>query len=352
MDEKRSYFRLGLFVVVALAVLFAILFVLGGRSLFQPTLTVETYFDKSVAGLEVGAPVQFRGVPLGQISAILMSTAVYEEDVPPGKRKGYIVVRAKLSGNADQVEQWRDEQADYIKDGLRAQTQLAGITGQQYLALDRFDPEKNPPLKFDWTPDYPYVPSAPSLTGEIVGKFRKFLASLNEADIPVLGRNLNTLVQTLNRKAEELPVSDLSAQAEGVLKDVRTTVEHLDRAIAGAKIDEAVNRIASASQRLDELLADPGLEQTVGNAAAFTGRLRALVETGRIDRIVKELNQTIQRLDALVGDNQYDVRVIVQDLRATAENIRSVSETAKRYPAGILFGGPPEKANFPWTRTK
>ena len=71
MDEGQNYRRLGLFVLVTLALLAGILFVLGGRSLFQPTFTFETYFNESVAGLEIGAPVQFRGVPLGQVTEIL-----------------------------------------------------------------------------------------------------------------------------------------------------------------------------------------------------------------------------------------------------------------------------------------
>jgi len=113
-----------------------------------------------------------------------------------------------------------------------------------------------------------------------------------------------------------------------------------------------VNNIASASGHLNELLANPDIKKTLDNTATFTGGLRSTVETGRVDDIVKNLDQAIQRIDALVGDNQYDVRVIVQDLRATADNLRTVSETAKRYPAGILIGGPPEKTELPWKESK
>src|SRR4249920_1063500 len=97
MDEGKRHFRLGLFVVVCLAILAAVLFVLGGRKLFQPAFTFETYFNESVAGLELGSPVRFRGVPLGQVSEILTSSATYEKDVPLDKRKEYIVVRAKVN---------------------------------------------------------------------------------------------------------------------------------------------------------------------------------------------------------------------------------------------------------------
>jgi phospholipid/cholesterol/gamma-HCH transport system substrate-binding protein/paraquat-inducible protein B len=348
MEERKGWFRLGLFVVVSLMILFAVLFVLGGRSLFQPTFTFETYFDGSVSGLGVGAPVQYRGVPLGQVTEIATTASEYEGDAPIDQRKSYILVRAKLAGDADQVKQWREEIAAYIQRGLRAQTSIAGVTGQQFLSLDFFDPSRNPPLPINWQPEYPYLPSAPSLTGQLIGNVQKFLGSLNEADIRGLGQNLNALVETLNRKVDEVPVAKLSDEVSALLEDARSTIDRLDEVIAKARVDEAVENIASASGRLDKLLSDPGLEQTVDNAAALTAGLRATVETGRIDQIVKKLDQTIQRVDALVGDNQYDVRVIVQDLRATADNLRSVSEAAKRYPAGVLIGGPPEEVDMPW----
>ncbi|NEV63794.1 MlaD family protein [Thiorhodococcus minor] len=349
MDEGKGLFRLGLFVILSLVTLMAILFVLGGRSLFQPSFVFETYFDGSVAGLEIGAPVQFRGVPLGQVSAIAGSGAIYEQDVPVDQRKGYIVVEAKVSGDPGQVEQWHEELDAYIKRGLRAQTQLAGVTGQQYLSLDFFAPAKHPPLEIAWTPRHPYVPSAPSIAGQIIGKLQKLMASLDETDIQALGENLNVLVATLNTKLAELPVSTLSADIAAVLQEARTTLARLDGALAEAPVDAAVRNIASAASRLDALLAAPGIEQTVANSAALSGRLRDLAESGSIERVVKDLDRAIQRIDALVGDNQYDVRVMVRDLRATADNLRALSESVKRHPSGFIFGGPPEKVELPWS---
>jgi phospholipid/cholesterol/gamma-HCH transport system substrate-binding protein/paraquat-inducible protein B len=347
MEESKRYFRLGLFVFVALLVAAAILFILGGRSLFQPSFTFETYFNQSVAGLTVGAPVQFRGVPLGQVTQIITSGAEYERERPFDQRLVYIVVRAKVNASKEQVHELEDDIDDLIKRGLRAQTQLAGITGQQYLTLNFFDPEKSPSLKFDWKPKYTYVPSVPSFTSEIIANAQQFLASLNEADIKELGQNLNKLVVALDRKVEQLPVAELSTEASAALKDAHVAINRLNAILARPGIDVAIHNIASASGRLDGLLADKAVKQTVDNTAVFTDRLRKLAESGDLDRMVTSIEEMAQRIDALVADNQYDVRVIVQDLRATAGNLRTLSETLKRYPAGALIGGPPNKLQLP-----
>src|ERR1700751_2738685 len=162
MDEGKRHSRLALFVVVSVMVLAVLLFVLGGRKMFQPTYSFETYFAESVAGLEIGSPLRYRGVPLGEVSEILDSAAAYERDVPLAKRRNYIVGRGKVTLSALEAIQVRRDAPELVKLGLRAQTQLAGITGQQYLALDFLDPAKYPPLEFGWTPKDEHVPSAPS----------------------------------------------------------------------------------------------------------------------------------------------------------------------------------------------
>src|SRR5262245_39312972 len=140
MDEAKRHFRLGLFVLVTFAVALVVLFLLGGRKLFQPSFTFETYFEESVAGLDIGAPVRFRGVPLGQVSEILTSAATYEKGLPLERRHEYVVVRAKVNFSADEARQMERDVPQLIRKGLRVQTQLAGLTGQQYLAIDLLDP--------------------------------------------------------------------------------------------------------------------------------------------------------------------------------------------------------------------
>jgi phospholipid/cholesterol/gamma-HCH transport system substrate-binding protein/paraquat-inducible protein B len=324
MEEAKRYGRLGAFVAVSLCVLAAGLFLLGGRKWFQPSFTFETYFDQSVAGLDVGAPVRFRGVPLGHVAAILTSAATYEQSVPLDKRHQYIVVRVEVNLSGQEASQMRRDAETLAARGLRAQTQLAGITGQQYLALDFLDPRKYAPLPFDWTPRYMYLPSAPSSAGEIIAKAQSVLASLSEADVKNLGQSLNTLVGDLDRKLGEIPVTELAARLEVALEAANDTLSRMDR-----------------------LLADPSVKQTVDNAAIVSGHVRQMTEEGDLARLLKDLGDASERLDTLVAGNQYDVRATVEDLRTTAANLRALSESVKRYPAGALVAGPPEKIQLP-----
>ena len=324
MEDQKRYTRLGLFVVASVSILAAALFGLGGRDLFQHTFTFETYFNNSIAGLDLGAPVRFRGVPLGQVTQILTSSATYERDVPIDRRREYIVVRVKVNLSPREAAQMRQDAVALAGKGLRAQTQLAGITGQQYLALDFMDPKKYPPLEFQWTPKYQYLPSAPSSAGEIIAKAQSFLASLNEADIRQLGQSLNTLVSDVDKKLGDLPVAELSQKAGAVLVNADSTLRHVDATMT-----------------------DPALRETLENLAALSGRLRKVADDGDLDRMVKGMGEAADRLDAMLGDNQYDIRLIAQDLRVTADNLRTLSEAVKRYPAGALVGGPPEKLQFP-----
>jgi phospholipid/cholesterol/gamma-HCH transport system substrate-binding protein/paraquat-inducible protein B len=279
------------------------------------------------------------------VSEISSSPAVYESDVPVDKRKGYIVVRAKVTGPRTQI--WKKEMEEYVKRGLRIQTQMAGITGQQNLAVDFFDPTNHPPLPYDWTPAYTYVPSAPSGLSEIFSSIQTIVASLDKADIQKLGQNLNALVVNLNKKLDELPVAQLSADADGLLKDARATVNRVHRVIALSQVEETLRNLSSASARVDKLLADPGLQQTVTNAGVISTRLRKITETGELDALAKNLDQAILRVNAMIGENQHDIRGMIQDLRVTSDNLRTLSENIKRNPSGLLVGGPPQKVQMP-----
>jgi phospholipid/cholesterol/gamma-HCH transport system substrate-binding protein len=132
-----------------------------------------------------------------------------------------------------------------------------------------------------------------------------------------------------------------------VLANADATLKRISSVLAAAPLDHTLVKLDSAATHLDSLAGDPALKQTLQNVTVLSGQLRKLTDDGDIDRLVKGIDEAAARLDVLLGDNQYDVRTIVQDLRMTAGNLRALSDTIRRDPAGILIGGPPEKVHLP-----
>ena len=62
MSLRANYFKLGLFVIGALVSGVILLIVIGSGRWFQPKLTIETYFNESVQGLDIGSKLKYRGV--------------------------------------------------------------------------------------------------------------------------------------------------------------------------------------------------------------------------------------------------------------------------------------------------
>jgi phospholipid/cholesterol/gamma-HCH transport system substrate-binding protein len=75
-EVKWSQLKVGLIVLIAVALLSTLLFLMtsaSGMGLFSKKLTVTTYFENS-AGLKTGAPVNLEGVTIGEVKRVRIST--------------------------------------------------------------------------------------------------------------------------------------------------------------------------------------------------------------------------------------------------------------------------------------
>jgi ABC-type transporter Mla subunit MlaD len=311
MSEKASQLRIGIFVVVGLAILLAALFLFGVRSAFQPTYTFETYLPSNVDGLSVGSLVKLRGVTVGKVTEIGFSWNLYEVTQP-----AVVVVRFEVK-QAITPQMFRKEPEEaldmVVSRGLRAVIQPQGITGTSIVALQTFEPKEYPPLAFPWKPEYPYVPSAPSQFGQILASLDKTLSNLEKLDIAGLITSLEKTLdsaQTALDRIGQLDVKGISDGATGVLAEASVAVRDIEGLVGDA-------RTTLQSMKLG----------TVGESA---NRL--------IDDLDARLGVLLDRLSAI------DVRALNDTLAGTREAARSLNEALddlKRYPAGFLLGGPP-----------
>ncbi len=130
MSLKANYFKLGLFVIGAVVAGAIVLVVIGSGRWFQPKLTIETYFNESVQGLDIGSKLKYRGVAIGEVTRIGFTYNKYQQDKPMQQRARYVLVEAQIqpkllggrAGAGDLTEQKERQPGDRARpaDAARA----------------------------------------------------------------------------------------------------------------------------------------------------------------------------------------------------------------------------------------
>ncbi len=332
-------FRVGSFALIALALCLAVVLVLGGSRWFRRSATLETYFDESVQGLDIGSKVKYRGVVLGQVTHIGFTYERYEQENPAGNPKRYVLVEAAVRPDRVGIHKSWDEEARQkeIAKGLRIRLASQGLTGTNYLEMDYVDPAANIPLPIDWQPQNFYIPSARSTVTQIVDAAEQTLNKVQRLDLEATIANLNQLLASLNRTADSFDAAGISTRVKSALGQVEaipfTEIGHEARSLL-AELRET-NRV---------------LQQTVGNPAwanasrdlqATTARIRKLAEDPSLPSLLARADQVTRRIDRLLASRDTELGDTVDNLHQVSQNLRQLSETLKRDPSAVLFSKPP-----------
>ena len=325
MNSRRGAFlRVGLLVVTGIAVAVALALFLGGNRIHNGHV-FETYFSESVQGLELGAAVKFRGVTLGDVTEVGLVSAVYHPHDNRQATYRLVYVRYLI----DIGRTGRPTQLDTAAGtGLRARLASQGITGLSYLELDFVDSAQFPAEPVPWTPLYDVIPSMPSTLAQVQDAAQTLLAHINAVDIIAVGHSAQRLLDDLHREF----ASDGEAQ----------------QALAGAAALMAAARQAVQGADLPGLAAETrgtvaGLHALVGGKQARDTLAAISLAADRLPALVTALETTVHRTGGEMSDLQSDLVPVLRDARAAAANLRETSEALRRYPAGVLFGGPPPR---------
>ncbi len=160
MAQQANPKLIGAFVLGAIALLAFGLVVFGGLSWFTASKTYIAYFPGSVKGLRPGAPVDFRGVTIGQVSDIRIRFNAADGSMQIPVLMRFDPNRITVIGREQVIETGADLQ-ELIKRGLRAQLQTQSIvTGLLSVDLDFYP---NAPLNLvGGQSTYPELPTIPS----------------------------------------------------------------------------------------------------------------------------------------------------------------------------------------------
>lgn len=300
MSDRAHEFKIGAFV------LFGVLLILAGLVAFafsrdvEAVFHFETYVDGDVEGLSVGSAVKLRGVDVGQVTSIRFSWV----DYPPGNPR-CVVIRFTIAKSQSPIPVGGDEGGklqEAVAQGLRAVVQGQGITGTSVLALKNVDPKTYPPLEFSWTPKSLYIPSAPSEFSQIISAVTRVMSNLEKINFEAIGASVQTKLDDLNTK--------------GISEDLQRTISEARKAIVDIRGEVDNLKLTELGKSANGLLL--GLQTTNGHLERTAGRLSNLD--------FRNLN------DTLAGT------------REAVQQLNDVLAELKRYPAGFLFGEPPDKA--------
>lgn len=316
MSKSANYFRIGLFIIVAVIILVAGLLVFGAGQFFKKKVTFETYVRGTVQGVDVGSPVKFRGVQIGQVTWIGFSFNTYPQE-KVNNRENFVIIRMQVDKEIFPgmfQENLQDVLDRGVQNGLRVRIEPQGITGMNYMEINYLkDPTQFPVLAFDWRPDNYYIPSAP-------GELANILDSVNN----------------MMRELEKLNLADI----QGGLTDL---LKNLNKAITGAEIDKISTSLQALLTQIDQAISSAKLGPLSDDARALMAGLQKSND---------ELQKVLKNVEPATRFNPEEVKAIVRNLADTTANLEAFSSSVKQRPSSLLWGSPPKPKPEPTATPK
>lgn len=231
---------------------------------------LQLRFQESVRGLQVGAPVDFRGIPLGEVTGIRAAWDSDERqiymvvlvDVYPERLQRQEMMQAAGARERKPLQEGFDV---LVRSGFRAQLRTGNlITGQLYVALDFHREAK--PAAMDWQADPPELPTIPgSLTG-VEQNIAAITASLAKVPFDRIGADLQRALASLDRTLNSIDQAAQRVDRE-VTPEVKEALVELRRSLA------AVERTVAADAPLQQ-----DLRETLREVSRAAASLRVLTD--------------------------------------------------------------------------
>ncbi len=244
-------------------------------------------FSESVRGLTIGAPVEFRGIQLGEVIDIQMIFDVSHEKLMIPVTISIDNTKIQFDSDSPSLIDRKERINFLIKNGIRAQLNTGSLlTGKLYVELDIFP--KAEPFKIDWSVDTPELPTIHGTLGAI----KTNLASiLHKADSMMT--QINELSYKLNHNIEP-QVEDTLIQINSMMVQVRELSNKLNHKVT------------------------PELSSTL-----------------------KSTEKTLYSMRKLLNNNsplQQDLHITLQEFTKMATSIKRLTDYLERHPESLLKG--------------
>jgi paraquat-inducible protein B len=345
MSRRASPTLIGLFIVGAIILAVSATLLLSSGLLRDKSRFVM-FFNGSVKGLNVGAPVNFRGVKIGTVTDIRLL-------LDPDTQRVYIPVYVELdperisliSGEAMTAHKM-SQMSDMITHGLRAQLQMQSLlTGQLAIQLDIYP--DTPANLVGTDKEIIEIPTTPTPSLEFTRKVEEF-------PIDVLLNNIASAAAGIDKlfNGPELPQAikqfDQTMQDYSVLSGEYSDLAHnLDQRSDALSTDLNIT--------LKEMRTTLQLTQgLIGSGETLMNNSNDLVKQLRInaDRLTVSADETLNAIKAtsdsatqLIAEEspfQHQLTKTLEEVASSARALRILADTLEQNPETLIRGKPDE----------
>jgi phospholipid/cholesterol/gamma-HCH transport system substrate-binding protein len=293
MEEKVNFAVVGIFVLALSAgIIGGVLWFSSGESYRRVYDVYQTYMKESVSGLNLNAPVRYRGVEVGRVQKIVLAP-----------------------GNVEQVQlTLAIERGTPVKADTVAVLQTQGLTGLAFVELTGGSRDA-PALEKQAGAAYPVIKAEPSRLTRLDSEVTSLLTNLNRAS-----ENFNSLMDEDNRRA---------------VKNTLADIEHLSRTMAArstaieSSLTNASRTMENTARLSDEL---PQLARRVQHSAdAFDRMANEFARAGAGARA------TLDTTQQFTGESLPEVSQLIMELRSLTSSLRRVSSETGTEPKRIAL---------------
>lgn len=289
MSDSKSKAVIGAFMVGAVTLAVVGVLVLGGGEFLKKKFTYVMFFDGSVKGLKIGAPVVFRGVEIGSVKeiAVRANTDDWTFKIP-------VIVEIDPSTYRDPKLKFdrKEVMANMIQKGLRAMLEMQSmVTGMLEINLD-FKPDTKPRLVGG---NLPYI------------------------EIPTAKAGLEKFTKEL----KELPLKEVFANLSGTLSSIKDFVDNPELKESVHNLNQTILAIKKVVQDVDVDVVKP-LKQTIGHA----DQLVLDIEDG-IKPMIGKADKTLDDIDKMVVDVDKEIKPLAKKIGGTADSFKATSDAVR-----------------------
>lgn len=314
MSRRADPKRVGLFVVGAFALGLACVVVFGGRNLFAPTERFVLYFEGSVAGLLPGAPVNFRGVRLGQVTNIGITF------VPGTGRDVSIFIPVEIELEPQKIQgltaENRGTTEQMIDHGLRAELGMQSfVTGQLSVELD-FRPATTANVT-GIEGRYPEIPTLPSDMEKLKASVTRLADIAQELPLEEIAGKIETAISATSDSVVQISeaVDAVSGRVTPLVDDITATVSGIR-----ATVDEARARMAMKPGEVFQIAAE-AIGKIEGMADALAVQITPL--TLSLQQALDSVQTVAQQAGTVITSVQGDLGPITQTVQDTLASAQS-----------------------------